>query len=461
MKAEVVICGAGIAGIAAAYHLSVHRGVRDVVIVDELPPLSLTSDKSTECYRNWWPGPGDAMVAMTNRSIDILERLAHESDNRFLLNRRGYLFATGEESRIESMRAGARESCELGAGEFREHGIGSSGADYIPAPTSGFENLPDGADLICDQALIRKYFPYLNDGTVAVVHARRCGWLSAQQLGMYMLEQARANGARLIQASVQAVDTTGGQVRSVQLATDDATQTIFTNTFVNAAGPFFKQVGEMTGIALPVFSESHVKLSFHDRRGAMSQDAPLIICNDPVHLSWTEEEREALASAPEGRPLLAQFPAGVHGRPAGGDNVLLYWTLDATRVEPVFPQTWDPAISEILLRGMSAMVPALSAYFDHLPQPFVDGGYYGKTEENRPLIGPTPVAGAWLMGAFSGYGIMTACAAGELLAAHVSGAELPAYGPAFTLERYDRPDYLATFAAYQAQFADCSGSGQI
>jgi glycine/D-amino acid oxidase-like deaminating enzyme len=461
MKAEVVICGAGIAGIAAAYHLSVHRGVRDVVIVDELPPLSLTSDKSTECYRNWWPGPGDAMVAMTNRSIDILERLAHESDNRFLLNRRGYLFATAEESRIESMRAGARESCELGAGEFREHGIGSSGADYIPAPTSGFENLPDGADLICDQALIRKYFPYLNDGTVAVVHARRCGWLSAQQLGMYMLEQARANGARLIQASVQAVDTTGGQVRSVQLAANDATQTIFTNSFVNAAGPFFKKVGEMTGIALPVFSESHVKLSFHDHRGAMSQDAPLIICNDPVHLSWTEEERAALASAPEGRPLLAQFPAGVHGRPAGGDNVLLYWTLDSTRVEPVFPQTWDPAISEILLRGMSAMVPALSAYFDRLPQPFVDGGYYGKTEENRPLIGPTPVAGAWLMGAFSGYGIMTACAAGELLAAHVSGAELPAYAPAFTLERYDRPDYLATFAAYQAQFADCSGSGQI
>ncbi len=44
MKAEIVICGAGIAGIAAAYHLSVQRGVRDVVIVDELPPLSLTSD---------------------------------------------------------------------------------------------------------------------------------------------------------------------------------------------------------------------------------------------------------------------------------------------------------------------------------------------------------------------------------------------------------------------------------
>ncbi|MCB0066547.1 MAG: FAD-dependent oxidoreductase, partial [Caldilineaceae bacterium] len=58
--AEVVICGAGIAGIAAAYHLAVKQGVRNVVLVDERPPMSLTSDKSTEAYRNWWPGPDDA-----------------------------------------------------------------------------------------------------------------------------------------------------------------------------------------------------------------------------------------------------------------------------------------------------------------------------------------------------------------------------------------------------------------
>src|SRR5262245_20058910 len=89
--AEVVICGAGIAGIAAAYHLAVRRGVTDVLLIDERPPLSLTSDKSTECYRNWWPGPGDAMVALMNRSIDLLEELARESGNMFRMNRRGYL----------------------------------------------------------------------------------------------------------------------------------------------------------------------------------------------------------------------------------------------------------------------------------------------------------------------------------------------------------------------------------
>src|SRR5438105_15286876 len=109
---EVVICGAGIAGIAAAYHLAVRRGVTDVVLVDERPPLSLTSDKSTECYRNWWPGPGDAMVAVMNRSIDLLEDLARESGNVFRMNRRGYLFATADPDRVpgflERAKDGAR-----------------------------------------------------------------------------------------------------------------------------------------------------------------------------------------------------------------------------------------------------------------------------------------------------------------------------------------------------------------
>src|SRR5215470_15384113 len=114
--AEVVICGAGIAGIAAAYHLAVRRGVGGVVLVDERPPLSLTSDKSTECYRNWWPGPGDDMVALMNRSIDLLEELARESDNVFRLNRRGYLFATADPARVPELVARAREAQALGTG---------------------------------------------------------------------------------------------------------------------------------------------------------------------------------------------------------------------------------------------------------------------------------------------------------------------------------------------------------
>src|SRR5438874_5420352 len=154
--AEVVICGAGIAGIAAAYHLAVRRGVTGVVLVDERPPLSLTSDKSTECYRNWWPGPGDAMVRLMNRSIDLLEELARESGNVFRMNRRGYLFATADPDRVPQFLERAKDGARLGSGPLRVHA--TPGSDYQPAPADGFEEQPIGADVITDRSVIRRHF---------------------------------------------------------------------------------------------------------------------------------------------------------------------------------------------------------------------------------------------------------------------------------------------------------------
>ena len=137
--ADVVICGAGIAGISAAFHLSVKRGVKNILIIDDRPPLTLTSDKSTECYRNWWPGPGDAMVSFMNHSIDLLEALALETDNVFNLSRRGYLFLTGDVARADTLRDSAAEISQLGAGPLLVHDGGLSPHVYKRSPTHGFE----------------------------------------------------------------------------------------------------------------------------------------------------------------------------------------------------------------------------------------------------------------------------------------------------------------------------------
>ncbi len=96
--------------------LAVKHGMKNVVLVDERPPMTLTSDKSTEAYRNWWPDPDDAMVRLMNRSIDLLEEMAVASDNRFLMNRRGYLYATADPGRIEAMRASAELASRLRRG---------------------------------------------------------------------------------------------------------------------------------------------------------------------------------------------------------------------------------------------------------------------------------------------------------------------------------------------------------
>ena len=102
-RADVVVAGAGIAGVSTAYHLAARLGVGKVIVCDPLPPLTLTSDKSTECYRNWWPGPGSGMVDLMNRSIDLLEFWAAESDNLFHLSRRGYLYVTADPNRLASV----------------------------------------------------------------------------------------------------------------------------------------------------------------------------------------------------------------------------------------------------------------------------------------------------------------------------------------------------------------------
>jgi glycine/D-amino acid oxidase-like deaminating enzyme len=435
--AEVVICGAGIAGVSTAYHLA-RRGVTDVVLVDERPPLSLTSDKSTECYRNWWPGPGDDMVAAMNRSIDLLEELARESGNVFGLNRRGYLYATADPARVPVLMRAAEEAATLGAGPVRVHA--RPGAEYQPAPATGFEAQPTGSDVITDPATLRRHFPYLAADTVAVLHARRCGWFSGQQLGMYMLERAREKGARLLAGRVEAVDARGGRVRAVTVSG----RRLETPRFVNAAGPFVAPIGALLGVTLPVFCEKHAKVAFADDLGAMPRSAPMSIWIDPVRLPWSDEERRELAG--EHARLLGELAPGVHGRPEGvGESpiVLLIWTYDVERVAPTFPPAFDPAYPEVAIRGISRMIPAFARYFARLPRAVVDGGYYTKTRENRFLAGPLPVEGAYVAGALSGYGLMASNVAGELVADHISGRTLPPYAPAFSLARYGDPAYAA------------------
>src|SRR6185436_16299091 len=123
---KIVICGAGIAGVAAAYYLAVEYGHDDVVLIEPGNPLSLTSDKSTEAYRNWWPGPDWAMTAFMNRSIDLIEEIARATNNRINLNRRGYLFATADKSKIAFLQTMARSAESRGGGAARFHDIASS-----------------------------------------------------------------------------------------------------------------------------------------------------------------------------------------------------------------------------------------------------------------------------------------------------------------------------------------------
>ncbi|MEW6404701.1 MAG: FAD-dependent oxidoreductase, partial [Chloroflexota bacterium] len=439
---DAIICGAGITGVATAHYLS-KAGISNILLLDERPPLSFTSDRSTECYRNWWPDR--SMLALMNRSIDLMEDLAHESGNVFRMNRRGYLYFTADESQIPALIERSKRTSNLGAGPLRVHTADSS--SYKPAPEEGLADQPTGADLILGSELIQKYFPYVNPKAAAALHARRAGWLSAQQLGMYLLETARKRGVRFESERVEEVDVANSRVNGVRLKSGE-----FVNSpiFIAAPGPFLKEVGGMLGLDLPIYTELHLRAAIKDSLGVVPRNAPLLIWEDPQSLPWKADERAALAEDPEARWLTERFPPGVHTRPEGSgesQTILILWDFKTKVVDPLWPPTFDEQYPEIALRGLSTMLPRMKEYFARMPRPQLDGGCYTRTRENRPLIGPLGIRGAYIIGAVSGYGIMSACGAGDLLAAHVTGKSLPAYALTFELSRYQNPEYLKEIEA--------------
>ncbi|MGB5845697.1 MAG: FAD-dependent oxidoreductase [Anaerolineales bacterium] len=446
---NVVICGAGIAGISTAYHLAVKHGVQDILLIDERPPLSLTSDKSTECYRNWWPGPGNAMVSLMNHSIDLLEDLAAVHGNPFHLNRRGYLYLTSDKNNVSDLQSNAQETSQLGAGSLRIHRGRSTDTPYQPSEPNGFKSAPGGADLILDRDLIRHHYPFITDQVVAGLHIRRAGWFSAQQLGSLLLAEAKNHGVHLLLDRVDTLELHNQRVTAVVL---EGGSRIPTKIFVNAAGPFLKPVSATFGVELPVYCELHLKVSAQDQLGIIPRDAPLLIWQDAQKLPWSKAESDFLKEDQANHWLLDEFPPGVHTRPEGlADSpvFLMLWEYHTREIEPTWPPPLDQDYPDIALRGLATMIPALKQYFEKPPRPFLDGGYYTKTRENRPLIGPLPVEGTWVIGALSGFGLMASMAAGELLALHILNKRLPAYAPAFNLNRYQDEEYAASLSTWE------------
>jgi sarcosine oxidase, subunit beta len=462
--AEVVVCGAGIGGIAAAHELAVVRGVPDVVIVDDQPPLTVTSDKSTECYRDWWPQP--AMAALMGRSIARMEALAAETGNAFAMNRNGYVYVTGTAEGAAALVAGAEATAALapplGPGPLRVH-RGTAGDPAWPeTPWERLDPALRGADLTLEPALVRERYPFLAADVRGLLHARRCGWVSAQQLGMVLLERARAAGVQLVKGRVTGLEVDAGGVRSVRVESgagiDAHGQEIATRCVVAAPGPGLPDFVRLAGLDLPVFCELHAKVTFDDVLGVLPRHIPMVIWTDPIALEWSPEERRELAADPALAYLLGPLPPAAHFRPEGGEGsrkLLLLWAFDVAPVPPVEPPTFPPWLAEVVVRGVARMVPAFGVYLERMRRPFVDGGYYTKAPDNRPLVGPTAAPGLYLLAALSGYGIMAAMGAAELLAAHLLDKAPPAWAADLAPARFDDPAYRAQLASAAA------GAGQL
>ncbi len=441
---DVVICGAGSAGVAIAYYLAKEKGISNLLIVDKHPPLTQTSAKSGENYRNWWPK--SSMAQLMNHSIDLMEALAAESGNIFNMERHGYAYATSQ-SRQE-LHSYIHPYTQVDVGDLRIHTPNSSqnSASYKPPMGQGVQNEPIGADLLFDPQLIQANFPYFAPTIQSVIHARRAGAISAQQLGIYLLEEAKKLGVKEVRGEITAVIQDHHGISGVEIITANGQENVQTRTFINAAGPFAPDIAAMLNIDLPIHSVLQQKIAIQDTHHIIPRNAPFTIFMDAQTLDWSDEERADLQSDPAYHWLLEQLPGGLHVKPEGGEDstwIKIGWAINHESERPLWEPVGNPEFVDIVLRGATKLAPDLHQYLHNLPKPVVHyAGYYTKTKENLPLIGPMGIKGAYIVGALSGFGTMASCAAGELIANWVTGDSLPDYAPMLSLDRYDDPTFM-------------------
>ncbi len=402
--------------------------------------MSFTSAQSGDNYRNWWPHP--TMVEFTNYSINLMERIALESSNVLHMTRRGYALTTRRtdiDDLIAELHAG------YGGAEFDLIRIRSGPApkSYRPPVSADWTEAPDGVDVLSNQDLIRRTFPSFSAEIANVLHIRRAGDISGQQMGQYMLERVKEAGGKRLCVQLRSIEQ--HQRFLLEVEGPDGIEQINADVIVNAAGPFAREMASMIGVDLPIKNLFQQKLAFDDQYGAIPRQLPFSLDLDDQELDWTAEERDLLADDPDLAWLVRPISGGTHCRPEGGDNgtwIKLGWAYNRKASEPQQELAndlhFDAQFPEIILRAATALNPSLKRYSESFPSRWSHyGGYYTMTRENWPLLGPLGVDGAFIVGALSGFGSMSACAAGALCATWITDGDLPDYATQLSLARYD------------------------
>jgi len=438
---EVVICGAGIAGISTAYYLATRYGITDVLIVDPHPPLSQTTSKSGENYRNWWPN--NSMADFANRSIHLMEEIANQTENIIHMNRRGYLYVSTKPSKehLLTIKQHAQAACKSWPLRWYPDRNRSVDRLYDPVPEDNYADQPLGVDILRGKDLIQEWYPHLDESIKTAIHVRSAGTISVHNLGNHMLQEAKSSGVNTLDGKVVDIKCTGQKAIHVFVEVMGKIHRVHCRSFVNAAGPFAGTVAKMLNIQLPIFSVFQQKVALQDFQRIIPRNSPFTIFMDHQHIPWPPQDQVLLANEPDYVWMLERLPGGIHIRPEGsGDStwIKLGWAINRTVSSPEWMPKCTSGFPEVMLRGASRFVPELAAYADDLPQPVIQyGGYYTKTDDNLPLIGPMGIPGCYIVGALSGYGTMTACAAGELCASWVSESFLPNYAECFSPDRYN------------------------
>ena len=399
--ADVVIIGGGPAGTAAAWAIERAAPATRIVIIEQSSQLAAGSSlASLENYRTCWAAP--CLHRLMQRSIDVF----HQADEYFGagtklgMKEQGYLFIAFSEAQAARLKNDVDHL----------HRCGLTHTEYLTADDIGYR------------------YPWLGDRVIAAKYDPIAGWMDSNAL-VYALANSTQSTTFLLETKNASIRTVDNRVLGVSTANGD----IDTPNVVIATGANARPIGRSAGIELPIVMRPRQSFTTGWRHAAYPEDAPCILSGAPFPHVRPEAQSGAIFGY-EYKWNTSKIPNHM------GDRT------DAL-IDPIWPveQLRDPRFPSLTLSLMARQ-------FGHKPgEGFADprylrgiyhrAGYYvyrdnayltlpdGTHEpydSQRAIIDAWPgIDGLFLSVAHVGHGIMSAPAAGEILASRVLGQELP------------------------------------
>lgn len=383
MLVDFVVIGAGVVGLAAAYHLKrLEPGARVVVLERASRPCMGNSGRSAALYRN---------LFLSGVSRDLAE---------------------GSIAQYEEI-AGAIALKDIGyLWHFDESAWGRLGVE-----AARLAKLDGGTELLTGERLRRASAMAPTDGyppAAGAVLGRRCGALSAQALALWYADRfvelgglietgARVAGFELEETRPPELP---GRIEAALLADG---RRFAAGSFVAAVGCWLQDLLGPLGVASAVYPKKRQLFAFE-------LDEPALI--------YGEEGA--------GRPATILPYGGVYLKPVLERGLMAVGRADdfgrpiELPYEPVEPGAGRPAAEEAYFR--SAVEPILRAYFPALARRYPNGlalkqAWAGHYDYHLPDKNPVleRAANLWWIGGSSGSGIMKGDALGRATAAAALG----------------------------------------
>ena len=252
-RVRIVIIGGGVIGTSIAYHLG-HLGVSDVVLLERDRLTSGTTWHAAglmTCFGSL----SETSMGMRMYTRDLYARLEAETGQSTGFRPVGFIEVAADQDRLEEYRRVAA---------FNRH-VGLEVHEISPAEVRDLFPLADTSDLLAGF-----YVP--GDGRVNPV-----------DVTMALAKGARAKGVSIVEGvTVEEVLTQDHRVVGVRTSQGD----IECEQVVNAAGMWARQLGERSGVAIPLQAAEHYYLITEEMADV---HAALPILEDPARHGYYRE----------------------------------------------------------------------------------------------------------------------------------------------------------------------------